>query len=73
MAMVITQEMFEKFLRDSVVAKVSIIAGEEIEKAQRNINDRVRKEIDSMALNILREYDISCDRQNILIRIKKEI
>lgn len=73
MGKIITQEMFEKFLTDSIGTRVSIIAEEEIEKAQRNINDRVRKEIDPMALNILKEYDISCDRQNILIRIKKDI
>lgn len=66
-------ELFTTMIQNGVKAEIEKILEEEITKAQAVVEDRVRKSVDGIALNIMRHYEVSSFGETITIQVKKDI
>jgi|TARA_R110000822_G_scaffold7252_2_gene29875 hypothetical protein len=65
-------EIFMAMLQQTLENAVRIVAEEEIKKAQDNITHRIGQQMDSLALGILKQYDVQYDSNRIIIEVKKK-
>lgn len=65
--------MIEDALKHRLHRRAEVIAAEEITAAQERVKERILQEIDSLALDLLNYYELSQNRQEIRITVKKNI
>ena len=65
-------EIFMAMLQQTLENAVRIVAEEEIKKAQDNITHLIGQQMDSLALGILKQYDVQYDSNRIIIEVKKK-
>jgi hypothetical protein len=72
MALTITSEEFERQIREVMLKRIGDAIKEEAERAAQTVRDRINREADTIALNILDRYDLSMNQREIIIRVRKE-
>lgn len=60
-------------IQEAVRKKVDQIVKEETSKAIGEIVDRLKEEVDSIALSVLSHYDLSMGMHGLHITVKKEL
>ena len=66
-----THETFEKHFREAIKASVEEIIRDEAEQAATKVRARINKQIDMLALNILKTYDVSSAHDKLIITVRK--
>lgn len=75
MAIVTQSEQEEAFLsavKKLINEKISELAEQEMQNVFQNIEKKVAKEVDAMALLVLSHYTIERNSREIIIRVSKE-
>jgi hypothetical protein len=74
MAVMMSDENFMmKAIEAEVRHEISRIIEEEIKLAQEKVAQRTRGALDTMALKLLRYYDVQRSGENLVITVKKDI
>jgi hypothetical protein len=63
----------ENLIGEAIRRRTQKIAEEELNATVRNITNRVKSEIDSIALSILKYYRVESMADHIIITVKKKI
>ncbi|MDQ1185951.1 hypothetical protein [Agrobacterium larrymoorei] len=62
---------FERMLKEQFQRRLREISQEEIEAANKRVADRVKGELDKIALSVLQQYDIQAREGSLIITVKK--
>lgn len=65
------QQFVLQAIETAVRSKISEVMEREIKAAQQRVEDLVRQEVDRIALNLLRNYDVANRRDELVITVKK--
>lgn len=66
-------DAIEKAIALALREATARIAAEEIEAACENVKRRIGEQIDSVALGILKQYEVWSDRTRIVIEVRKPL
>lgn len=58
-------------LQENIRTKIAAIAEEEVEACKKRIQERIGAEIDTIALNVLKTYDITMGGNILTIKVSK--
>ncbi|WP_421440677.1 hypothetical protein [Agrobacterium tumefaciens] len=64
---------FNRMLQSQFQKRLHEIADEEIAAANKRVADRIKREIDSIALSVLQDYDVYMNQDRLVITVKKAI
>lgn len=64
-------DQFLNHINTTLKHAINEVAEKEIEKAQKKVAERIHQQLDSLALSILKEYEVYSDRNKIVIEVKK--
>lgn len=64
---------FNRMLQSQFQKRLHEIAEEEIAAANKRVADRIKREIDIIALSVLQHYDVVMNHDHIVITVKKAI
>ncbi|MGN8170474.1 hypothetical protein [Agrobacterium sp. 22117] len=62
---------FERMLKEQFQRRLREISQEEIEAANKRVADRVKGELDKIALSVLQQYDIQARECSLIVTVKK--
>lgn len=71
MAHTTDQQFVLQAIETAVRSKIGEVMEREIKAAQQRVEDLVRQEVDRIALNLLRSYDVRNLRDELVITVKK--
>ena len=69
----ITIESFIKQLNQSVDAEIKKAMAEEIERAKKRLEDELQAKLGTIALSLIKNYDVYYDRGELLIRVHNDV
>lgn len=64
---------FNRMLQNQFQTRLHEIADEGIAAANKRVADRVKREIDSIALSVLQNYDVYMNQDRLVITVKKAV
>lgn len=64
---------FNRVLQSQFQKRLHEIADEEIAAANKLVAERIKREIDSIALSVLQHYDVYMNQDRLVITVKKAI